>query len=306
MTMLLDGYRPNMDPDPTRETPPVVVGVDGSAHNKSAVEWAAAEAARSHRELRLLTTTGVFTEPRPQRILGVIESFDYGAHYTEMLGSVANEVRERYPGTRVFPWVHSGDPISALVDMSRERGTLVVVGKRGLGAVTRVLIGSTSIAVAGRAAGPVVIVPDRWDSSETADLPIVVGVDFEQANDALLEFTLERATALRVGVVAVHAWSKHAVPPLSDEERARWMVDTKRMLEDELVGWRESYPDVVLRSEQVEEHPARALLDAGSHAQLIVLGRQGLEHAVTGLPFGSVSRGILHDSEVPVAVVPFP
>ena len=62
----------------------------------------------------------------------------------------------------------------------------------------------------------------------------------------------------------------------------------------------------MIRSEQVEEHPARALLDAGIHAQLIVLGRKGLEHAVSGLPFGSVARAVLHDSEDPVAVVRTP
>ena len=223
-----------------------------------------------------------------------------------MLAKVANDVRGRYPDTHVVPWVQSGDPIRALVDMSRERGTLVVVGKRGLGAFSRVLIGSTSIAVAGRTAGPVVIVPDEWDPRGTAELPIVVGVDFEHANDALLEFAIERAAALHVAVVAVHACSAHLFPPLSDGERARWMIDAKRRLEEELGSWRERHPDVVIRSEQVEEHPARALLEAAIHAQLIVLGRQGLEHSVTGLPFGSVARAVLHDSEVPVAVVPAP
>ena len=79
MSMQHDEHRPMTDPDPTRNTPPVVVGVDGSIRNTSAIEWAAVEAARSNCELRLLTTTGVFTEPHPQRILGVIESFDYGA-----------------------------------------------------------------------------------------------------------------------------------------------------------------------------------------------------------------------------------
>ena len=242
MSIQQDGYRPKMDPDPTRDVPPVVVGVDGSTRNESAVEWAAVEAARSNRELRLLTTTGVFTEPHPEQILGVIESFDYGVHYTEMLATVANDVRDRHPGTHVVPWVQSGDPVRTLVDMSRERGTLVVVGKRGLGAFNRVLIGSTSIAVAGRAAGPVVIVPDEWDPPETAKLPIVIGVDFEHANDALLGFAIERAAALGVSLIAVHAWSTHLFPPLSNDERARWMVDAKRRLEEELVQLARALP----------------------------------------------------------------
>jgi nucleotide-binding universal stress UspA family protein len=304
MSTQQDRYRPAMDPDPTRQASPVVVGVDGSTHNERAVEWAAVEAERTHRELRLVTTTGVFTEPEPHRTLGFITSYDYGAQYTEMLAKVAADLRGRHPGLQVFPWVHAGDPVTALVDMSRERGALVVVGKRGRGAVARLLIGSTSIAVAGRAAGPVVVVPDEWVAPAGAASPIVVGVDFDHENDALLGFAVERAAALRVGVIAVHAWRTHQFPSLSDEERARWMTDMKRRLEEELVSWRERYPDVVIRSEQVEDDAAHALLDAGRLGQLVVIGRKGLEHPVTGLPFGAVARAVLHDSHIPVAVVP--
>ena len=165
----------------------------------------------------------------------MIESFDYGAHYTEMLATVANDVRDRHPGTHVVPWVQSGDPVRTLVDMSRERGTLVVVGKRGLGAFNRVLIGSTSIAVAGRAAGPVVIVPDEWDPPETAKLPIVVGVDFEHANDALLGFAIERIGRFGRQSDRRTRVEHTPVPASSNDERARWMVDAKRRLEEELV-----------------------------------------------------------------------
>jgi len=256
------------------------------------------------RELRLVTTTGVFTEPTPQRTLGVIESYDYGAHYTDMLTRIARETRERHPGLRVFPWVRSGDPVSALADMSRERGALVVIGKRGLGAFKRALIGSTSIAVVGRVSGPVIVVPDQWDAHAADGRPIVVGVDFEHTNDAALSFAFERAAALRVPITALHAWRAHPFTPLSDDERGRWKVDAKRWLEEELVAWRERYPDTVVHSEQVEDHAGRALLHAGEQAGLVVLGRASPEHALTGLALGSVARAVLHYSEVPVAVVP--
>jgi nucleotide-binding universal stress UspA family protein len=298
------GKRPQMDPDPTRLVPPVVVGVDGSSANASAIDWAAGEAARTGRELRLVTTTGVFTAPVPQRTLGLIESFDYGAHYTEVLGRIARRMGDRYPGLRVLPWVRTGDPVTTLVEMSRERGALVVVGKRGLGAFKRVLIGSTSIAVVGRVGGPVVVVPDEWELSDEAAEPIVVGVDFDHDNDPVLEFVFERASALRATVVAVHAWQSPPFVSLTEDERGRRMIDAKRRLEDVLAPWRARWPDTEVRSEQVEGHAAPALLDACEHAGLIALGRRAHEHTVAGLSFGSVARAVLHYSQVPVAVVP--
>jgi nucleotide-binding universal stress UspA family protein len=59
-----------------------------------------------------------------------------------------------------------------------------------------------------------------------------------------------------------------------------------------------------VHSSQVEGHPAEVLLDAAARAQLLVLGRTSSERRLTGLPIGSVTRAVLHYSDIPVAVVP--
>jgi nucleotide-binding universal stress UspA family protein len=295
--------RPRMDADPHGHRPPVVVGVDGSTHNQSAVDWAAAEAVRTHRDLRLVTTTGVFTQPVANVSAVGAPSFDYGDHYTNLLGRLASSVRERHPGLNVVPWVQSGDPVSALMGMSRE-GSVVVVGKRGLGAFERLLLGSTSIAVVGRAAGPVVVVPDSWADDGSSSLPVLVGIDLDHANDRALSFGFARADELGVQLIALHAWHPHPAAMRSSDDRGRWAIDAKRMVEKELSPLRERFPALDVHSSQIEGHPSEALLDAAARAQLLVLGRTSSEGRLTGLPIGSVTRAVLHYSEIPVAVVP--
>jgi nucleotide-binding universal stress UspA family protein len=292
--------RPQMDADPTRRRPPVVVGVDGSTGNEGAVEWAAAEAERTIRPLRLVTITGVFTEPVARVARGLVEGFDYGDGYSEMLTRVASAVRLRHPGLHVVPWIQSGDPVGVLSDMSRE-GSLVVVGKRGLGGFQRILIGSTSIAVVGRAVAPAVVVPDSWPVGDTS-MPIVVGIDGDHANDAALAFGFAEADERGVPLIALHGWRAHPVW-LSDDNRSRRVLDATHMLEQRVACWRHRFPDVEAHSSLVEGHPAEALLDASARAQLLVLGRTSANSRLTGLPIGSVARDVLHYSEIPVAVV---
>jgi nucleotide-binding universal stress UspA family protein len=81
-------------------------------------------------------------------------------------------------------------------------------------------------------------------------------------------------------------------------------VEAGRAVEAVLQTWREKYPDVEAVASQVGGHPARELLDASGNAQLLVLGRMSSSARLTGLPFGSVTRAVLHYSERPVAIVP--
>ena len=88
---------------------------------------------------------------------------------------------------------------------------MLVVGRRTRAGLQRLLLGSTSIAVAGRAPVPVVVVPDSWVPARTASAPVVVGVTGDGDDKPALRFAFEHAAALRVPLVAVHAWE---IPPL--------------------------------------------------------------------------------------------
>lgn len=64
---------------------------------------------------------------------------------------------------RVVPEIVAGDPAAAIVDAAESADpALIVVGSRGLGALARLRLGSVSTKVLHAAAGPVLIVPQRF------------------------------------------------------------------------------------------------------------------------------------------------
>lgn len=144
------------DPPPTR-TLPIVVGVDGSEESQRALAWALDEARRRGVPLRAvhawhypswLLGSGTDAVPGPP------EEMEAAAR-----GLVDQELsRVDTSGVEVEPVVVQADASVALVDEAG-RADLVVVGRRGLGGVRRLLLGSVSSAVLHDAPCPVVVLP---------------------------------------------------------------------------------------------------------------------------------------------------
>ena len=99
------------------------------------------------------------------------------------------------------------DPRTLLLDASRD-ATLLVVGSRGLGPITSLLIGSVSCAVAEQARCPVVVVRPQVRHKRRG---IVVGVDGSSASEAALEFAFAQASIRCQPLAAVHC----VLPPLA-------------------------------------------------------------------------------------------
>lgn len=74
------------------------------------------------------------------------------------------------------------------------------------------------------------------------------------------------------------------------------------MPEEKLAGPRRKYPDVAMHEESVYGHPVDALIQASRTADLLVVGSRG-RGALGSAMLGSVSRGVLHHADCPVAVV---
>jgi nucleotide-binding universal stress UspA family protein len=74
-------------------------------------------------------------------------------------------------------------------------------------------------------------------------------------------------------------------------------------LSEALAGWREKYPDVVVHSGVIRDHPVSGLLTTAAAQDLLVVGSRG-RHALAGTLLGSVSQGVLHHAACPVALVP--
>jgi nucleotide-binding universal stress UspA family protein len=221
----------------------------------------------------------------------------------KLLERMAASVHDRVPPAQVSTEVYDGHAAPAILD-HLDHARLLVVGKRGLSALPRLIVGSTSLALAGRAGIPVAVVPTGWDESAHLQEPVVVGLDPYRESRRLLQLAFRRAERLGVPLVAVHGWEAPSAPVWSDSPVDEWERESHEKFHELLVPWRERFPGVDLRSVTSTHHPAVAVLEEAEKAgRLLVLGRRS-SNRVLGFPFGSVTRAVLHYSTVPVLVVP--
>jgi nucleotide-binding universal stress UspA family protein len=144
--------------------PGIIVGVDGSDHSRSALDWALDES-----DLRKTALTVVTVSPVVSAIYGPgyapqdyypaeEQSRTQAEKATQQLLSEAIERRGRPPAAPVTVRVVSGVAADELINASAD-ADLLVVGARGAGGFARLVMGSVSTQVTHHALCPVVVVP---------------------------------------------------------------------------------------------------------------------------------------------------
>ncbi|MFR9802429.1 universal stress protein [Pseudonocardia sp. RS010] len=286
---------------------PVLVGVDESESALDAVRWAAAEAALRHAPLRLVA---VFTPVPP----GHIGNPGLGTAYRRQVAKAARAVLdtavalagEVAPRVRTEAELREGFPVPVLLTES-DRAQLTVVGSRGLGGFSGLLVGSVAVALAARGGSPVVVVRgDRAEPAATAEpdpRPVVVGVDGSPLSEAAVGLAFEEAALRSAPLLAVHTWLDDMLEPALAPMIDWSALETEEhvLLAERLAGWSEKYPDVEIRRLVERDRPARALIAGSTGAQLVVVGSRGRGGAA-GLLLGSVSHALLHHAHCPVLV----
>lgn len=276
----------------------VVVGVDGSESALEAVRWAAREAVHRRALIRLVCTAewaGSGIVPVPEAYQAVVEDS------RAFLATAATTAREVAPGIEVEEQLVIGFPIPVLRSESR-RADLLVLGSRGLGGLSGLLVGSVAAALTGRALCPVVVVRGETFPGDTR--PVVLGVDGSPLSEAAVAFAFEAAATRGVRLVAVHTWTDRLTDP-TPAPMVDWdalAAEESEVLAERLAGWSAKYPDVVVERVVRRERPARALLEHAEVAQLVVVGSRG-RGELTGLVLGSVSHALVQRAPCPVAVV---
>jgi nucleotide-binding universal stress UspA family protein len=140
--------------------PGIIVGVDGSGHSQRALVWAIHEAAIRHTPLTVLTVhqavVGYFgdTVATPED-LTLTEQIQ--AAVTVEADKVLAGLDGPHPESVTVKAVH-GFPVEELIEASNE-ADMVVLGSRGAGGFTRMLLGSTAGQVVQHAHCPVLIIP---------------------------------------------------------------------------------------------------------------------------------------------------
>jgi nucleotide-binding universal stress UspA family protein len=123
----------------------IVVGVDGSGHSQRALEWAMHEASIRHSPLSVLTVHpaivgyfgGVVTSPQDLELTEQVQA----AVKAETDKALAG-LEGAHPESVTVEAVH-GFPVEELVNASKE-ADMVVLGSRGVGGFTRLMLGSTA------------------------------------------------------------------------------------------------------------------------------------------------------------------
>ena len=275
----------------------IVVGVEDPAQSSGPLLWACQEADRSHAALQVVTARpAVGSPPRPATYL------DTDA--TEATLRTLTDLTRRlcFDAEVLPPRAGAGTPPRVLVDALDEHALMLVVGRRTRAGLQHLLLGSTSVAVAALAPVPTVVVPDSWVPGRKASAPVVVALGGDDG--ALLRFGFDRAAALRVPLVAVHAWEVPALLTWSPDEIAQMRAEVLTALDRRLASWRAEFPDLEIVTAAPAERPVDAVTAAGRVAQLVVVGRRTRGAGHLGPRLGSTARGALHHASVPVAVVP--
>ena len=289
---------------------PIVAGTDGSEESLRAVGWAAREAALRGAPLRIVGTAGILPRMSPRAgasgstydtVTDVLDK-DRDRALATAAERAAKTAADVLIDTDVLALDRPRDlPQAQAVTEAGSGALMLVLGSRGIGAFTALLLGSVSRYAATHASSPVVVVRDE---SPAPHQLIGVGVaDTESCRDALT-FALEEASLRHAGLHAIHSWHTPQseitrAGPVPTESGAEAAADAASQLASLLDECRAKYPDVKVTHEVVHGHPGRALAGLSARADLVVIGRR------PGTPGpGSVRHALLNHAHGPVAIVP--
>jgi len=136
------------------------VGIDGSSHSVRALEWALNEAASRHARLTVLTVHSVAVSGwsgNPILLPGDAEDQEKARQAAEELTlKAASQLGEAKPASVTVRAI-IGFPAEELIKASGD-ADLLVVGSRGAGGFTKLIVGSVSSQVVHHATCPVVVV----------------------------------------------------------------------------------------------------------------------------------------------------
>ncbi|GAA1636761.1 universal stress protein [Catellatospora bangladeshensis] len=309
-----------MDPDTAQPRAagrdhPVIAGVDGSECSMLAAHYAARLARERNAPLELVCGyQSALYGFSPPWLGGEYLAADQGAARQaaeEALAGVTSQVREQFPDLEVRSHLKAGAGAPVLIEESR-RAALLVVGSRGAGGFTGLLLGSVSSQVAAHAHTTVVVFrptgadADSSGSAATLSGPVMVGYDGSPTAQAALTFAAREALLRHTTLILVNIhwqapWYRGDKPAIDPVEAAR--AEAEQLLADAIAPWRAEHAELAVELRPVHSLNAEhALIDASKDAALTVVGSRG-RGGFTGMLLGSVSHALVEHAHSPVAVV---
>lgn len=283
----------------------IVVGLDGSPESMSAAHWAAHDAQLRGLPLHLVHA---FTIPAVGMMGYTIPTGLTDGLYAageQLLADATKQLHVLHPDLEITDRLVQADPRPALVEASRD-AALTVVGNRGGGRIPEVVLGSVALHVTAHAHSPVAVIPVA--AAARTDGPIRLGVDGSRVSEAAVAVAFDEADRRRAPLQAVIVWDDADLRGLVAAGTPLDLVEDDKehaLLAEQLAGWRDKYPDVVVEPVVRRGRAAAALLRADESEtppQMIVVGSRG-RGGFTGLLLGSTSHSLIGHSRWPVLVV---
>jgi nucleotide-binding universal stress UspA family protein len=301
--------------------PTVVVGFDRTPSSEQALVEAGREAAWRGASVTVVhafhwvpsPTPMTYTPPRVEESLrqAAAETADFGADL----------LRHRYPGMPVEAKAVPGAPFAVLVEAAQD-AELLVVGNRGRGGFTGLLLGSVSSRTVVHAPCPVMVVRGEYgvdgehgehgeprEPREPRDT-IVAAIDIEDPADELLDFAFAEASRRSARLRVISAWDiAGAAAYAGDTEQVRHaarqaLSDVQTALRNLFQPWQAKYPDVRVQAEAVDGSPGAVLTEATAQADLIMAGAHRHGGGRPGVRVGPIAHALLEHAKCPVVIVP--
>ncbi|MDR0483569.1 MAG: universal stress protein [Cellulomonadaceae bacterium] len=303
----------------------VVVGVNETAEAREALDWALAEA--NSRGVPL-TAVLAWSESKVGSSQGANAEVERRKDILfEVLDAASRRVGSTVPMEAL---VVPGSAREALLGAA-DTADMLVLGRRRMGKLGRLVLGSVSGEVLERATIPVTVMRHAGDTAALASTGthiasvdateplrpmdvigalnprVVVGVDSSRASIEALKHAGEVATRLGAVLEAVYAWQISTLAPLPGSWGWSPPIEEYQNFATKALGEAIEEANLGLPSEQfiatiVHKAPAAALVDASATAARVVVGARGLG-GFDRLLLGSVSRQVVDYAQCPVTVV---
>jgi nucleotide-binding universal stress UspA family protein len=245
-----------------------------------------------------------FSDPESELHKWMVKTEEY---HKGKLALIADELTKQ--GLNFQGMVLEGEPNKEIVAFARrEKADLIVMGKRGLGLIDRILIGSTTLRVLRGSGVPVLAVKKR-DEGAVDICNILVPLDISEKVGSALGYAIDLAerTNASISVVYVfrldtYAYAYEEIPPSMLEDLTTLSSNrlTKRVEEVRFkYGIRnEKVTRLEIKTEVIQgASPSVAIVDYASskNTDLIVInthGRKGIKRLI----LGSVTEKVIQES----------
>lgn len=284
--------------------PRVVVGVDGSEPSLRALDVAAEEAGRRGAELEL-----IYAAAWPRRSAVPVTPSDEERIQLDaavVVDSAGERARERVPGLPVVGSVLTESLAADALVRATRTAAVTVVGTRGHGGFTGLLVGSVSLRVASHCQGPLLVV---GGSGRDGGRGTVLAGLHTEADEPAVRFGFEEAARRGSALRVLHAWYQPRIPGrfhLPPREAAAARTSASELVRKTVAPISTDHPGVRVSAEELSGSPAGTLIEASRAADVVVLAVHRRQEPRLGLHLGSVAHALLHHAYCPVLLVPTP